>query len=165
MSHLETPALPPLQVPWVRLSIPRALRFTPHLVLGALCPPWSHPHPPHPLQHCPLRPQSNTECGFLLFSFSLWRDLIPEQPTLSCVMPAPHSMVPPLLATTLPCTATKMFKRDQHMLMDRTGGGSRSEGGNCETLSLLGSTSLMSSGMDRKGEGTDEKMSPWALAV
>ena len=110
---------------------------TPHLVLGALCPPWSHPHPPHPHQHCPLRPQSNTECGFLLFSFSLWRDLIPEQPTLSCVMPAPHSMVPPLLATTLPCTPSKMLKRDQHMLMDRTGGGSRSGGGNCETLSLL----------------------------
>lgn len=165
MSHLETPALPPLQVPWVRLSIPWALHFTPHLVLGALCPLWSHPHPPHPHQRCSLRPQSNTDCGFLLFSFSLWRDLIPEHPTLSCVMPAPHSMVPPLLATTLPCTQSKMFKRDQHMLMDRIGGGSRSGGGNCETLSLLGSTSLVSSAMDRKGEVTDEKMSPWALGV
>lgn len=165
MSHLETPALPPLQVPWVRLSIPWALHFTPHLVLGALCPLWSHPHPPHPHQRCSLRPQSNTDCGFLLFSFSLWRDLIPEQPTLFCVMPAPHSMVPPLLATTLPCTQSKMFKHDQHMLMDRIGGGSRSGGGNCETLSLLGSTSLVSSAMDRKGEVTDEKMSPWVLGV
>ena len=165
MSQLETPALPPLKVSWVRISIPQALRFTPHLVLGALCPLWSHPHPPHPHQRCSLRPQSNTDCGFLLFPFSLWRDLIPEQPTLFCVMPAPHSMVPPLLATTLPCTQSKMFKRDQHMLMDRIGGGSRSGGGNCETLSLLGSTSLVSSAMDRKGEVTDEKMSPWALAV
>ena len=165
MSHLETPALPPLQVPWVRLSIPWALHFTPHLVLGALCPLWSHSHPPHPHQHCSLRPQSNTDCGFLLFSFSLWRDFIPEKPTLFCVMPAPHSMVPPLLATTLPCTQSKMFKCDQHMLMDRIGGGSRSGGGNCETLSLLGSTSLVSSAMDRKGEVTDEKISPWVLGV
>ena len=165
MSQLETPALPPLKVSWVRISIPQALRFTPHLVLGALCPLWSHSHPPHPHQRCSLRPQSNNDCGFLLFSFSLWRDLIPEHPTLSCVMPAPHSMVPPLLATTLPCTQSKMFKRDQHMLMDRIGGGSRSGGGNCETLSLLGSTSLVSSAMDRKGEVTDEKMSPWVLAV
>lgn len=166
MSQLETPALPPLKVSWVRISIPQALRFTPHLVLGALCPLWSHPHPAHPHQCCSLRPQSNTDCGFLLFSFSLWRDLIPEQPTLFCVMPAPHSMVPPLLlATTVPFTPSKIFKRDQHMLMDRIGGGSRSGGGNCETLSLLGSTSLVSSAMDRKGEVTDEKMSPWALAV
>ena len=29
----------------------------------------------------------------------------------------------------------------------------------------LGPTSIMSSAMDRKGEVTDEKMSPWALAV
>ena len=109
MSHLRTPALPQLQVPWVKLSILRALCFTPHLVLGALCPLWSHPHPPQPHQRCALRPQSNTDCGFLLFSFSLWRDLIPEQPTLFCVMPAPHSMVPPLLATTLPCIPSMCF--------------------------------------------------------
>ena len=29
----------------------------------------------------------------------------------------------------------------------------------------LGSTSLVSSAMDKKGEVTDEKMSPWAPAV
>ena len=81
-------------------------------------------------------------------------------------MPAPHSMaLPLLLATTVPFTPSKMFKCDQHMLMDRIGGGSRSGGSNYETLSLLGSTSLVSSAMDRKGEVTDEKISPWVLGV
>lgn len=51
------------------------------------------------------------------------------------------------------------------MLMDRIGVGSRSGEVIVRPYLYLGPTSLMSSAMDRKGEVTDEKMSPWALAV
>ena len=165
MSHLETPALPQLQVPWVRLSISQALRFTPHLVLGTLCPPWSHPHPPHPHQRCPLRPQSNTDCGFLLFSFSPGETSSlssPPYPVLCQLLtPWSHLSLQPLYPALQPKCSSVIST------CSWTGLVVEAEVGEVivRPYLYLGCTSLMSSGMDRKGEGTDEKMSPWALAV
>ena len=164
MSHLKTPALPPLQVPWMKLSILRAVSFL--ILCWVLSVLYGLIHTL--LSHISVALsdlKAILTVAFSYFPFPCGETSSLSTPTLSCVMPAPHSMVPSLLATTLPCTPSKMFKRDQHMLMDRIGGGSRSGGSNYETLSLLGSTSLVSSAMNRKGEVTDEKMSPWALGV
>lgn len=55
-----------------------------------------------------LRLQSNTDCAFLLLSFSPWEDRNPGQPTLSFITVAPHSIAPFLLfATTQSFTQSK----------------------------------------------------------